>query len=64
MGHRYGYVIAASYVKAEAKKSLEAAKEISFEIKKNKYNIYTPTDKNIQNIISLITLIIIICHYS
>lgn len=35
MGHRYGYVIAASYVKAEAKKiSLEAAKEISFEIQK------------------------------
>ncbi|MGZ9772614.1 ATP-grasp domain-containing protein [Bacillus toyonensis] len=33
MGHRYGYVIAASYFKTEAKKiALEAAKEISFEI--------------------------------
>ncbi|MDM5239611.1 ATP-grasp domain-containing protein [Bacillus cereus] len=35
MGHRYGYVIAASYFKTEAKKiALEAAKEISFEIQK------------------------------
>lgn len=35
MGHRYGYVLAASYFKTEAKKiALEAAKEISFEIQK------------------------------
>lgn len=35
MGHRYGYVIAASYFKTKAKKiALEAAKEISFEIQK------------------------------
>ncbi|MGG1609853.1 ATP-grasp domain-containing protein [Bacillus wiedmannii] len=35
MGHRCGYVIAASYFKTEAKKiALEAAKEISFEIQK------------------------------
>ncbi|MCU5409075.1 ATP-grasp domain-containing protein [Bacillus cereus] len=33
MGHRYGYVIAASYLKTEAKRiALEAAKEISFQI--------------------------------
>lgn len=33
MGHRYGYVLAASYNKTEAKKiALEAAKEISFQI--------------------------------
>ncbi|MEI4830664.1 ATP-grasp domain-containing protein [Bacillus sp. FJAT-53711] len=33
MGHRYGYVLAASYSKTEAKKiALEAAKEISFQI--------------------------------
>lgn len=35
MGHRCGYVLAASYFKTEAKKiALEAAKEISFEIQK------------------------------
>jgi len=35
MGHRYGYVLAASFFKTEAKKiALEAAKEISFEIQK------------------------------
>ncbi|MBE7122924.1 ATP-grasp domain-containing protein [Bacillus cereus] len=35
MGHRYGYVLAASYFKTEAKKiALDAAKEISFEIQK------------------------------
>ncbi|HGH7177719.1 TPA: ATP-grasp domain-containing protein [Bacillus wiedmannii] len=35
MGHRYGYVLAASNFKREAKKiALEAAKEISFEIQK------------------------------
>lgn len=33
MGHRYGYVLAASSIKTEAKKiALEAAKEISFQI--------------------------------
>ncbi|QPW46710.1 ATP-grasp domain-containing protein [Bacillus thuringiensis] len=33
MGHRYGYVLAASHLKTEAKKiALEAAKEISFQI--------------------------------
>ena len=35
MGHRYGYILAASHYKTEAKKiALEAAKEISFEIQK------------------------------
>jgi hypothetical protein len=35
MGHRCGYVLAASYFKTEAKKiALKAAKEISFEIQK------------------------------
>ncbi|MED0968600.1 ATP-grasp domain-containing protein [Bacillus paramycoides] len=33
MGHRYGYIIASSHLKKEAKKlALEAAKEISFEL--------------------------------
>lgn len=35
MGHRCGYVLAAAYIKEDAKKiALEAAKEISFEIEK------------------------------